>query len=198
MASSKGLNWLATAIPDILSRTQFLGPWHQSQRILQHPSLKGHIVDQQDRNFVQMLLVVVGALFAFMVIIIIAAKVITGMDNTDKSQDPMVQAAVAERIQPVASVNIGAAPAPAPAASGAADGASVYKQSCAACHGTGAAGAPKMGDKGAWKARIGQGMNTLFDHAINGFKGMPAKGGNASLSDDAVKAAVKYMADNSK
>jgi len=67
-----------------------------------------------------------------------------------------------------------------------------------ACHGTGAAGAPKVGDKGAWSKRIAQGTGVLNDHAINGFKGMPAKGGNASLSDAAVKAAVKYMVKGSK
>ena len=43
---------------------------------------------------------------------------------------------------------------------------------------------------------------TMNDHAIKGFKGktgfMPAKGGRSDLSDAAVKAAVKYMADQSK
>ena len=55
-----------------------------------------------------------------------------------------------------------------------------------------------MGDAGAWKNRIAQGMGTLVDHAINGFKGMPPKGGNAGLSDDALKAVVQHMVDNSK
>jgi cytochrome c5 len=41
-------------------------------------------------------------------------------------------------------------------------------------------------------------MATLNNHAINGFKGMPARGGAASLSDDEVKAAVQYMVDGSK
>ncbi|MDH5178478.1 MAG: c-type cytochrome [Gammaproteobacteria bacterium] len=84
----------------------------------------------------------------------------------------------------------------------AADGQSVYQTACFACHGTGAAGAPKVGDKAEWKARIAQGMATLNDHAIKGFKGskgfMPAKGGRSDLDDAAVKAAVKYMVDQSK
>jgi len=86
-------------------------------------------------------------------------------------------------------------------ASVSADGQKDYQASCFACHGTGAAGAPKVGDKAAWKDRIAQGSETLYTHAIKGFKGkkgfMPAKGGSA-LSDDAVKAVVDYMVKNSK
>ena len=73
-----------------------------------------------------------------------------------------------------------------------------YRTSCNACHGSGIAGAPKVGDKVAWKARIAQGMDTLNKHAIKGFKGMPAKGGRANLTDAQVKSAVKYMVDGSK
>ncbi|KPK40188.1 MAG: hypothetical protein AMJ69_03300 [Gammaproteobacteria bacterium SG8_47] len=84
----------------------------------------------------------------------------------------------------------------------AADGEAVYKQACLACHMTGAANAPKTGDKDAWKDRIGQGNDVLYEHAIKGFQGakgfMPAKGGRANLSDDEVKAAVDYMVGLSK
>lgn len=77
-----------------------------------------------------------------------------------------------------------------------ADGQKTYQQACAACHATGAAGAPKL-EKGAWTDRVAKGKDTLYDHAINGFKGsagyMPPKGGRSDLSDDAVKAAVDYM-----
>lgn len=83
-----------------------------------------------------------------------------------------------------------------------ADGEKTYKQACFACHGTGAAGAPKTGDKAEWKDRIAQGNETLNTHAIKGYKGkkgmMPAKGGRADLSDDQVKAAVAYMVSQSK
>lgn len=82
------------------------------------------------------------------------------------------------------------------------EGEATYKAACFACHGTGAAGAPKMGDKAAWKPRIAQGMAKLNEHAIKGFKGktgfMPAKGGRADLSDAAVEASVQYMVDQSK
>ena len=73
------------------------------------------------------------------------------------------------------------------------DGEAIYNQACMACHMTGAAGAPIKGDADAWAARLEQGMETLYDHSINGFNAMPAKGGNMSLSDDDVKAAVDFM-----
>lgn len=88
------------------------------------------------------------------------------------------------------------------AATAQASGEATYKAACFACHGTGVAGAPKLGDKAAWKDRIAQGNAKMYEHAIKGFKGktgvMPAKGGRADLSDDAVKAAVDYMVAQSK
>lgn len=88
------------------------------------------------------------------------------------------------------------------AATAQASGEATYKTACFACHGTGAAGAPKVGDKPAWKARIAQGNDKMYSNAIKGYKGakgvMPAKGGRADLSDDAVKAAVDYMVAQSK
>ena len=97
-----------------------------------------------------------------------------------------------------------AAEAPAPAAAPAAEntaGKSVYGKTCAMCHAAGVAGAPKPGDKADWGPRIAQGKDTMYKHAIEGFTGakgmMPARGGAASLSDDEVKAAVDFMADQS-
>ena len=55
-------------------------------------------------------------------------------------------------------------------------------------------GAPKFGDREQWAPRIAQGHDTLVTHALKGIRMMPAKGGNASLSDDEVAGAVKYMA----
>ena len=66
----------------------------------------------------------------------------------------------------------------------------------------GIAGAPKVGDVSGWVDRIGQGMDTLNDHAINGYQGadgvMPAKGGNMALSDDDVVNAVAFMVESSR
>ena len=78
-------------------------------------------------------------------------------------------------------------------------GKKVYSANCVACHGSGAAGAPKLDDQANWAPRLAQGTELLFTHAIKGFQGsmgyMPPKGGFASLSDDHVKAAVAYMVD---
>jgi cytochrome c5 len=81
-------------------------------------------------------------------------------------------------------------------------GEKTYKMACFACHGTGAAGAPKLGDKAAWAPRIAQGADKLNEHAVKGFTGksgvMPPKGGRTDLSDADVMAAVDYMVSNSK
>ena len=81
-------------------------------------------------------------------------------------------------------------------------GKKVYDTTCVACHAAGVAGAPKFGDKALWAPRIVQGMDTLYTHSIKGFQGkagmMPPKGGNMSLSDADMKAAVDYMVAHAK
>lgn len=91
-----------------------------------------------------------------------------------------------------------ATPAAAAPADSAAKGKSIYDSSCAVCHASGVAGAPKLGDKAAWAPRIKAGNATLYTSAIKGKNAMPPKGGNAALSDDDVKAAVDYMVAQSK
>ena len=102
---------------------------------------------------------------------------------------------------PAAPAAATAAPAAAPAAAAPAvasadAGKNVFNTACIACHGAGIAGAPKLGDKAAWTARVAQGNAVLYEHAIKGFQGkagvMPPKGG-AAVSDADVKAAVDYM-----
>ncbi len=123
-----------------------------------------------------------------------------GADSASQSPE-----AIAERIRPVAdaSFTLPEQPegAPAHAANGGAvalkSGEQVYNAACAACHGAGVAGAPKKGDAGAWAARIGQGYDTLVSHAVKGIRGMPAKGGNASLDDIEVARAVVHLANAS-
>ena len=87
-----------------------------------------------------------------------------------------------------------AAPAAATAAKpDPAKGKAVYDTSCAACHATGVAGAPKAGDKAAWSSRMSQGYAGLYNNALKGIRGMPAKGGNADLPDADLANAVGYM-----
>ena len=74
--------------------------------------------------------------------------------------------------------------------------AKMFDDSCKACHGNKAI-APVPGDKEAWAARIKQGTETLYTHAIKGFQGMPPKGGT-SLPDADIKGIVDYMVNKSK
>lgn len=112
--------------------------------------------------------------------------------------------ATAERLEPVGSVCVegedcGSEMADAGAASGEPrDGATVYDSGCAACHATGAAGAPKTGDAAAWAPRIGKGMDTLVKHAYEGFNAMPAKGMCSNCSEEEIAAAVEYIVGKSK
>ena len=68
----------------------------------------------------------------------------------------------------------------------------VYK-TCAACHNSGAAGAPKYRDAADWASRLSGGLDAVYANAINGKGGMPARGLCSSCSDDEIKAAVDYM-----
>ena len=116
-------------------------------------------------------------------------------------RNALVESDASMLLQPVGQINVGTVAAqPVESIQVAAadiDGAQVYQGACMACHAAGIAGAPKTGDIDAWATRISQGNETLYTHAIGGFQGnagvMPAKGGNASLSDDEVKAAVDHM-----
>lgn len=78
------------------------------------------------------------------------------------------------------------------------EGKVIYEGVCHTCHTAGLLGAPKLGDKGAWSARLGKGTATLHQHAIQGFNAMPAKGGNADLLDVEVTNAVDYMVSQAK
>lgn len=140
----------------------------------------------------QVLLAILGGLFAPMIAIILVVKLFMGIsDNHLEDADPEAAAAIiAERIRPVAHVEV----AEDSATKAAMTGDMVYEKFCLACHGSGALGAPMLGDKSAWAPRIAQGYETLIKHAIEGINQMPARGGNPDLSDTEIANAVAYMA----
>ena len=101
-----------------------------------------------------------------------------------------------EYVMPVGTASSAGGPngsGPVKSAGGAADGNKTYAAACAMCHAAGVAGAPKAGDKAAWKPRIAQGKDVLYTSAIKGKNLMPPKGGAVSLPDADIKAAVDYL-----
>lgn len=100
------------------------------------------------------------------------------------------------RIQPVARVEMQKAVAPSDGKPRSAE--AVYNAICKACHDAGVAGAPKTGDKAAWAPRIAAGSAAMLKSVINGKNAMPPRAGDASLSDDELKAAVEYLVDKTK
>ncbi|NOZ10407.1 MAG: cytochrome c5 family protein [Gammaproteobacteria bacterium] len=77
-------------------------------------------------------------------------------------------------------------------------GKSTYDKSCASCHGTGVAGAPKLGDKAAWAPRIATGNDAIMQIVMKGKGAMPPRGGCANCSDDDLKNVVAYMLKQAK
>jgi len=160
-----------------------------------------------DRAFLKTFSGLLAALVALTVIIFVVAQMVSGSSKAKTKVAKVAQAdsATLARIKPVGELVVASAATVAngvvPTAT-AADGKGTYDKSCMACHAAGVAGAPKLGDKAAWKDRIAQGNDTLYTHAIKGYQGkkgfMPAKGGNASLADADVKASVDYMVGQSK
>lgn len=72
-------------------------------------------------------------------------------------------------------------------------GAQVVKEQCAKCHKDGTGGAPKIGDRDAWKPRLSAGVDQLVRSAIRGHGGMPARGDRADLTDAEIRDAILYM-----
>ena len=150
----------------------------------------------------------VGSIIAIAALFGLVLIILNNMQTSGKNvvePESMDAEAVAERIKPVAEVNVGEPPVvEAPAAEetevagNGGQGEQIVNQVCATCHGAGLMESPKLGNAGDWAPRIEKGIDTLYDHAINGFNMMPAKGGRADLSDDEIKAAVDYMVETAK
>jgi cytochrome c5 len=120
-----------------------------------------------------------------------------GAGSSSAAMATTPRAAAAPAPVPVPAAAPTPAAAPATAAAGF-DAATAYQQNCFACHGTGAAGAPKLGDAAAWAARTEKGMDAVMANATNGLNAMPPKGLCMSCSADDLRALVDYMVSESQ
>lgn len=159
----------------------------------------------------QLITVVLCAFVFPITIIVLLAQYVTGDISAGNVDSVMYKEFVAKRIAPVGSfVLVNSSPQvessqnkknghvkpmapPTVSSSGVGKVEEIYSSSCSVCHASGAAGAPKLGDKDAWAPRIKSGSEILYNSAIQGKKAMPPKGGNISLSNEDVKAVVDYM-----
>ena len=137
----------------------------------------------------QLIAAIVASFVIPIFVIVLLANYVSSGDKPAAGSTAMTEEAIAERLKPVGTVEFVDANAPKVLKAGL----EVYNLACAACHNAGAAGAPKLGDKGQWAARLNQGYDTLVKHAINGINAMPAKGGNPDLDDIEVARAVAHM-----
>ncbi len=143
----------------------------------------------------QLIAAVVAGFAVPIVIIVLLVMYVGSAPKTGAGSNAQSAEAVAARLKPVADEGYTLIDASAPRQLKA--GTEVYNAACVACHGSGAAGAPKVGDSGAWSKRIAQGYDTLVSHAIKGIRGMPARGGNPDRDDLEVARAVVHMANAS-
>lgn len=148
-----------------------------------------------DATFGKVFAGTLAGMVALTIFLIVLAHAVGGAPVASDVQQMATDEVTLARTAPAGSVAVGDVSDQASAAepAEALSGEQVYQSACAACHAAGIAGAPKTGDTAMWEPRMAQGDDVLYDHAINGFNAMPAKGGNVSLSDDSVKAAVDYM-----
>ena len=149
------------------------------------------------RSLLETVFVVIGTLVGAIIIITFAT---TKSDTEDTAVKVVENKPVEENVQPVAEVKVAennTATDNNSEENSLISGEKISQVNCILCHGAGVMGAPKIGDAAQWEARIAQGKDKLIDHAIKGINMMPAKGGNAALSDEEVAAAVIWMANQS-
>ena len=140
----------------------------------------------------QLIAAVVAAFVVPVVVIVLLVNYVSSANKDAAGSDALSPQAVSQRIMPVGSVEIKLASAN----TGPRSGEEVFKAQCASCHASGALGAPKFADAGAWGGRVGKGYDTLLGHALKGFNAMPPQGGG-DFSDYEIGRALVYMVNGS-
>ncbi|WP_321862506.1 c-type cytochrome [Burkholderia cenocepacia] len=142
----------------------------------------------------QLIAVIIASFAIPIIVIVLFANYANHAFRSGAGTDALSDDQVAARIAPIAKVDVKDANAPRTYKTGE----EVYKAVCVTCHGTGAAGAPKFGNKDDWAPRISQGFDTLLKTALAGKGAMPARGGTSpdDVSDYEIARAIVYMANN--
>lgn len=136
--------------------------------------------------------ILLSFLIPIILIVLLSQLLTTGLKTGDKTA-AMSDEAIAARLKPVGQVEVTDPNAPKVEKTGK----EIVEAACAACHVSGALGAPKIGDKAAWAPHIPRGLGQLTQTAIKGVKQMPARGGNPDLTDLEIARAIVYMANQS-
>ncbi len=171
---------------------------------MEHPDHPTH-AQRHDQHFFDSFLLVFGVLVAFAIGAYWLAIYIAG--NEPGSYDrggPTQEKLIDQRLAPIGDVQVAgnsgtqaASSAPAPVSGSASavaqTGKQIWEGTCSACHQTGALGAPRISNKAEWAPHLAKGLAVLEDHALHGFKSMPAHGGNPALTDAEVIQALEYM-----
>lgn len=164
--------------------------------------------EAEDVEFKQMFPLVIALLAGMAIFFVVIAQLIAaGTQGTYTPAGMSAEEAVAARVQPAGQVNMGGpmlAEADTGGGGGSVDsgepqsGEQVYNSVCMACHNSGVAGAPKIDNASAWQSRLDErgGYDPIYQNALNGYKGMPAKGG-ANISEEELDRAVKYIFEES-
>ncbi|VWD57588.1 MULTISPECIES: c-type cytochrome [Burkholderia cepacia complex] len=142
----------------------------------------------------QLIAVIIASFAIPIILIVLFANYANHAFRAGAGTDALSDEQVAARVAPLAKVDVKDANAPRTYKTGE----EVYKAVCVTCHGTGAAGAPKFGNKDDWAPRISQGFDTLLKTALAGKGAMPPRGGTSpdDVSDYEIARAIVYMANN--
>ena len=155
-------------------------------------------MSEEHGNFIKtpkQLIVMVFASFFIPLIVILLLMTYVDNGKTKGAGSDAAAESTNNLIQPVAVLDFKDASGPKVYKSGE----EIYKSVCASCHATGAAGAPTVGNNGAWASRIGVGYNALLASALKGKNAMPPRGGSApdDVSDFEIGRAIVFMVNSS-